>query len=1020
MASAGTGKTFTLTNRMAGLLARGVPAERILAATFTRKAAGEIRERLLSRIARAAVDERAAIELSEHAGVALDSRGWIGSLRRLSRSIHRVRIGTLDSLAQSLARSLAPELGLATPWRTAMDHSGEQLRTDVVERVLGELQDGEDLELLRVLAGAEASARGDRKLADLLRDAGPALRRAERDAWACLAEEAQHGPSLEAVNAAIDRLRSLPGPVNKSGKPNQHFVKAIDAIAQDVHNGDFERLLARSLIANCRAPEPTYFKICVPPEWLPQLQSVLGGVVRAEIGKLHERNLAAGRLVRRAFEIDDAVRREQRTYALDDLWRALAQTDLDTQQVSYRLDARFDHILLDEFQDTSIDQWRVLEPLIDEAVAGGERDRSVFVVGDVKQSLYGWRNAQAALLPYVARRWPQMRVDSLKVTYRCAPEIVLAVNRLFSALPQNEALAAHADAVARFAEEFDAHESAVEPGAKVRVVDTSTRLAADADDDALATFVAERVAAVNAQRPEAEIAVLIRRQKPIGRIVAALAKLGVRAVADASSSPCDHPAVEAVLAALHLAEHPGDGPARYAVAHSPLGGELGYTAWDDQAAAARLAQRVSGWVFELGVARAVERLTRDAAQEANARGRQRLADLVAQAEAYEAETPQWVGVDDFIQFARRARVRPHGRGTVRVLTLHGAKGLQFDAVFLADLDASLAKRPPAFLADAQGREDADPAAAPSRLSLSSVQGVRAHSAVLREMEARWRTQSVYEELCLLYVGMTRAKRHLEILVDGSGTGIGAAAWGGLAMGEPETSGEGEIELGSDDWLAGRVGQEIAAERVTAPVWARPEATSERWSLPREPWRVAIVQPSRLGTCGDVAQLLAPAGEAADLGSDIHRLLEAVTWLEDASDDPGRWVGPSDHVSGEAVARVRAALRDESLRAALSREAMAKQWGPDMELSVRREVSLAVPVQIRGRPVLIRGRIDRLVFGRRNGRVERCQVFDFKTGRSEDAGEAQLEAYRQAVSRQFGIDPGLVECVLVPVWASEAE
>ncbi|MFI4883343.1 MAG: UvrD-helicase domain-containing protein, partial [Phycisphaerales bacterium JB064] len=138
MASAGTGKTFALTNRMAGLLARGVPVERILAATFTRKAAGEIRERLLSRIARAAADEAEASELSRHAGVDLDCQGWLEALRRLSRGIHHVRIGTLDSLAQSLARSLAPELGLAAPWRMAMDHAADQLRQDVIERVLAD------------------------------------------------------------------------------------------------------------------------------------------------------------------------------------------------------------------------------------------------------------------------------------------------------------------------------------------------------------------------------------------------------------------------------------------------------------------------------------------------------------------------------------------------------------------------------------------------------------------------------------------------------------------------------------------------------------------------------------------------------------------------------------------------------------------------------------------------------------------------------------------------------------------
>lgn len=1010
MASAGTGKTFALTNRMAGLLARGVPVERILAATFTRKAAGEIRERLLSRIAKAASDEREAADLSGHTACTLDSAGWLEVLKRLSRGIHRVRIGTLDSLAQSLARSLAPELGLAAPWRQAFDHLEQQLRSEVVERVLAELLTAEEREPLRTLTGSEGNARGDVRLADLLRDSGQELRRASDDAWACLESEIGAGPTLEEIHAALARLNAMDGPFNKDGKTyNKPVLKAREALSTHIAECQYPKVLHAKLAPASFLSIPKFGSATLPDPWIPELQTILHGAIRAELEALHARNLAAGSLLKRAVEIDDLVRRERRAYSLGDLWRALADSDLESQQVAYRLDAQYDHILLDEFQDTSVDQWRVLEPLIDEAVAGGERPRSVFVVGDIKQSLYSWRNAQAELLPYVARRWPQLRGGTLSKTYRCAPAIVEAVNTLFGSLRTNEALADHTNAADRFAREFKAHESAVDSPSLVRLIDIGASLEDPESEEEAIEYLADRVARVHSQRPGADIAVLVRRQKPIGSIVAALASRDIPAVSDASASPCDHPAVEAVLAALHLAQHPGDGPARFAVATSPLGKKLGLEASDDLSGAHALSRGLGRRLFEHGLARTVEWLARHAQSGANARGRSRLLDLVSLAEAYEADEAEWAGVDDFIEFARTSRVQPRGSGIVRVLTLHGAKGLQFDAVFLTDLDRPLAARHPTFVADAAGQEADDPAAAPTRMSLAGTKELRKHSAALSEMYERWRERAAYEELCLLYVGMTRAKTHLELLVRPTQKGLGAAAWAGLGASGPEH------ELGHGGWLAGGTPDASQPIRHHTPTWASPAAVPSKWTRSHEPWRVALVQPSSLGARPGLANLLATDRTAADLGTEVHRLLEAVEWLEGVPEDPKAWVRDHRPNTEEAAARIRAALAQDDLAGVLSRRRIAERWPEGLELSVQRERAIAATVERDGRPVLVRGRIDRLVLGHRAGRVERCMIVDFKTGPFDQDGQSQIGLYQRAIAAMMNIQADSVEGHLVFVW-----
>src|ERR1700722_16459157 len=116
-ASAGSGKTHQLTTRYLALLAAGVEADAILATTFTRKAAGEILDRVLERLAVAAGDAAAAKQLASQIGAEnFGQPDFVRLLRRLLQNLHRVRIGTLDSFFMALAGSFSFELGLRPGW----------------------------------------------------------------------------------------------------------------------------------------------------------------------------------------------------------------------------------------------------------------------------------------------------------------------------------------------------------------------------------------------------------------------------------------------------------------------------------------------------------------------------------------------------------------------------------------------------------------------------------------------------------------------------------------------------------------------------------------------------------------------------------------------------------------------------------------------------------------------------------------------------------------------------------------
>src|SRR5438105_3836355 len=141
-ASAGSGKTHQLTNRYLSLLAAGIEPDAILATTFTRKAAGEILDRVLERLARAAGNASQAKELATQIQAKKYSQPeFVALLRHMVQSLHRVRIGTLDSFYIALAGSFSFELGLPAGWTICEETEDDILQRDALERLLEQQPD---------------------------------------------------------------------------------------------------------------------------------------------------------------------------------------------------------------------------------------------------------------------------------------------------------------------------------------------------------------------------------------------------------------------------------------------------------------------------------------------------------------------------------------------------------------------------------------------------------------------------------------------------------------------------------------------------------------------------------------------------------------------------------------------------------------------------------------------------------------------------------------------------------------
>ncbi|MCH5375566.1 MAG: UvrD-helicase domain-containing protein, partial [Planctomycetes bacterium] len=166
-ASAGTGKTFQLSNRFLALLRHGVGCDHILATTFTRKAAGEILDRIILRLAEATQNEGKLAELRSFTGDdRFDRNDCLMLLQSVMRHLHRLRVGTLDSFFAQVARSFSLELGLSPGWTIIDDLLDARLRRDAIHAVLSAGDTGELRTLIQLLTKGEAS----RGVSQLIRD----------------------------------------------------------------------------------------------------------------------------------------------------------------------------------------------------------------------------------------------------------------------------------------------------------------------------------------------------------------------------------------------------------------------------------------------------------------------------------------------------------------------------------------------------------------------------------------------------------------------------------------------------------------------------------------------------------------------------------------------------------------------------------------------------------------------------------------------------------------------------------
>jgi ATP-dependent helicase/nuclease subunit A len=1030
-ASAGTGKTFALSSRYLSLIAAGMDANEILAASFTRKASAEILSRILLRLAEAAESGTELRKLARHINAEdLNADHCMALLERLARNLHRLRVGTLDSFFALLARSHSLELGISPGWQIIDELEDARIRGQAIAAVLAEDRAKDTLAVVHLLSKGET----DRSVSGLMRDTIDALygiyQETTAEAWTSIARLSPRNDAELAVR--IEALRSAP-----LDKP---FAESRDRECALALAGEWESFVAAGVAAKLLAGDRTYRRAAMPESLVEVYRPLVDHARAVIVAKIASQTEGTHKLLDRFARVYERLKAERHVMRFEDVTVRLAKSILFSrpEELAFRLDGRIEHLLLDEFQDTSLAQWQVVRPFA--ARAATHAKGSLFCVGDTKQAIYGWRGGIAELFDALPLELQGIREETLSQSFRSSPIVIETVNRVFAHLDRHPNLERASEAVNRWTHAFPAHSTAKESLAGYCCLETAPA-AADGEraQDATFAFAANRVAGIAAETPDSSVGVLVRRNDTVARLIYLLRRLGIPASEEGGSPLVDSAAVQIVLSAARLADHPGDTVARFHVAHSPLAADVGIVRHSDDAAAATAAANLRRRFVEEGYGPIVATWARILAVHANRREMARLEQLVRLACDYDERAS--LRADDFVALVNTQKVADAIPAHVRVMTVHQAKGLQFDVVVLPELDVGLTGQPDAFVVHRPS--PGGPVERVCRHVAVDLQALL--PAELRSMFEEATRREVEESLCLLYVSLTRAVHAVHMIIAPSlpsekslhktFAGLLRASLTDGKRAAPETF---LFEHGDREWW--RQPDRSAAAKAVMPPMPAPQDAPAPLVVRVKPAGGArrrgleVVRASALE--GGPVVLLGERLQVADrpqlrYGRVMHAWYELVGWLEDGMPDDdalrrtAATVGADDLDIDAMLGRFRQSVGRPSIGAMLSRASYKRAGHGPHALPLPRKVldELAAATRIelrREQPIaalreagVLSGTIDRLVLLYQDERLVAADIMDFKTDRLEE-GDAdrlaertafyrpQMVAYREALAAMTGL------------------
>ncbi|MEM6932211.1 MAG: double-strand break repair helicase AddA, partial [Pseudomonadota bacterium] len=1079
-ANAGSGKTRVLTQRVARLLLAGADPGKILCLTYTKAAAAEMQSRLFSLLGEWSMQPDAALDgmLKELGGeTCMTPPALLSRARRLfAHALETpggLKIQTIHAFCDSVLRRFPLEAGVSPNFEVIDDRQSAILLADIRDRMARDAEAGGDTAFDLIASRLNEDALKEIATEVLSRRRGFA----ENSLAARLVDTfgtdvlGDLEPTLSVeLEGYVDRMSRMADVLAKGLKKDVALSQGIRGAIASVTNdprGSSETL-ANSLLVKSgdRRGQPIKG---VPTKALsadyPWLEIEVGDLAQfamhlIDIVHAHDAASRTGDLHRFAVALLRRYHLAKAEAGLLDFEDLVGRTrdllvNTETRSwVLYKLDHGLEHILVDEAQDTAPEQWDIISAITDDFYAGlaasdapDGLQRTVFVVGDEKQSIYSFQGAEPGAFGAMRQKLgdrlsglgTRLERPALITSFRSAPTILDFVDAVFDG-PTVQGVTFTGDPIRHLASRSDDHgwidlwpliekhddpdeNPWWEPVDRPSPDDPRIRLA-DALADRIRIMVLEGTLPPRSGHPDrrirpGDILVLVRRRDRLARrLIDALKTEGVPVSGSDRLGLAEELAVKDVLALIRCVLTPADDLSLACALRSPLGslseqdlfdlahGRTGTlrASLNDHAARfprdAAMLNDLSERVGALGPYEFLERvlIKHDGRRRLIARlgpeAEDCIDELIAQALVYEArEVPTLPGFTAWIEAGDVTLKREMDKGAdeVRVMTIHGAKGLEAPVVILPDTVGGGGKGArPLLLPTDPGAEDALVLwAGPRTTDDAATARARAIATAREEAESKR----------LLYVGLTRAEDWL--IICGAGRPSDAdKGWYGLlqrAAARFETH-----PASAPEGVDGMIRQiRPAVIRLSSDV--QKSQIKEIFSDARDDWispakrepRLRRISPSSLAKKVSDQPSAGPSDpeRARIRGKAIHHLLEHLPEVpfDQRSELSDRLLEafapnlPAD-LQLDVRAEVDAVLTSQELAALFGMNSMG-------------EVPLTIPVAADG-VLPMQARIDRLVV--EPGRV---LIVDYKTDETVPLSPsgvsksylAQLGAYRAAVA-----------------------
>ncbi|MFY4749692.1 RecB-like helicase [Aliarcobacter butzleri] len=419
-ASAGSGKTFALTVRYICLLLLGAKPNEILTLTFTNKAANEMSERIYKTLLTLGDDE-AYLNAIENE-VNLSKEEILGKKNILIKQFSNANLSifTIDKFVNKILREFCGYIGISDDF---------EIKNDDIEKL--------SYEFLKSL---------NEKDFQTLIDLSFYEKKKFNSIFELFKTILEKNEDIEVINIDASLIELQKENILKEAFKIKESILSCTNASNSARNAvdfeTFEDLFGRTWLEKENFEDYSYFKKCANES------------NKNDFFKLKEElsiyyKIRAGFSLNKIFEVYLKFRdfkfefNKNKNYLefndISNLVYDLLSTKIDKDFLYFRLDSNYSHILIDEFQDTSLLQYKILEPLIDEILSGDvTKFKTFFYVGDTKQSIYRFRGGKRELFDYVANTNKILEVEVLNTNYRSCENVINFVNELFLNLPNYE------------------------------------------------------------------------------------------------------------------------------------------------------------------------------------------------------------------------------------------------------------------------------------------------------------------------------------------------------------------------------------------------------------------------------------------------------------------------------------------------------------------------------------------------------------------------------------------------------